>query len=140
MARDSIEVIRMQGAKAVFFEFVDPLDDKKKKEFKSAAEEAPFMIRTLGLGSGIAALAAKGGERMVLAKMICEWLAANDEKGCPHSPWYGSTQTQNCWVQTVLGRIAASSRNEYHAAQIEAMGYVGWIKKLAQAFCPEGDG
>ncbi len=127
---DSVEIIRMHGAKAEFFE--TPRD----REFKAAAEEAPFMIRSLGLGSGIAALAAKGGRRKELAVLISKWLADQ----CPHSPWHGTARQDGCWVRTVLGKIAGSTRNEYRTAQTEALGYAGWIKKLAQAFCPEDDG
>lgn len=130
MQNESIDVIRLRGAKSAFF-----AELPRGKEFKSAVEEAPFLIRSLGLGSGIATLVAKGGQRQTLAKMLCKWLVCE----CVHSPWYGTAKCNDDWVQMVLDKIANGDQKSYRLAQIEAMGYVGWIKRLAQAYCEVSD-
>ena len=159
MSRDSIETERLRGAQRAFAP-VEAWDEKAKKGFRTAAEQAPFMIRTLGLGSGIAALAAKEGERQELAAILARWLL----RDCAYSPcrspdarpdqtpaW--ETQLRNAsaplprgkleeavkreWIKRLLAEIAAGNRAQYRAAQIEALGYAGWIKRLAQAFCPK---
>jgi len=134
MSRDSIELIRMKGAKTAF-------GAARSSEFGKAAEEAPFMIRSLGLGSGIAALAAKGGERFSLAAMIAKWLF---DESCPAKPYDRpdpppDPNDDKEWVKTLLKAITNGSRAQYRTGQIEAMGYAGWIKRLAQAFCPKED-
>lgn len=133
MPRDSIEVIRMRGAKAAFGE-------SQNAKFGKAAAAAPFTLRSLGLGSGIATLAAtKGEEHTKLAVMIAKWLIDGDD----HWTFPGVTRPENAsdenWIRALLAAIATSTRNDYRTAQIEAMGYVGWIKKLAKAFCPDED-
>lgn len=136
MSRDSIEMIRLKGAEAAF-------GNRDDGAFLTAAEEAPFMIRSLGLGSGIASIAAKKGERPVLAGMIAKWLF--DPK-CPATPFQLDDQApapndhdHKGWVRALLGKISTCDRAEYRIAQIEAMGYAVWLKRLAQAFC-EKDG
>ncbi len=130
MPRKSIEVNRMEGAKTAFGE-------TRPSEFRKAAEAAPFTLRSLGLGSGAASLAAAGGEHKTLAAMLARWLL----RDCPHFrlsyPLPARNADDNAWITTLLNAIADASRNDYRGAQIEAVDYIGWIKKLAQAFCPE---
>lgn len=133
MPRDSVETIRLRGAKAAF-------GDRSDKEFRTAAEEAPYMIRSLGLGAGIASLAAKGGKRLELAAMIAKWLF---DENCPNRPFVpGNTppgpNKHSRWVNLALEKIAACDRATYRTAQIEALGYAVWLKRLAQAFCEKG--
>lgn len=132
MPNDSIEVTRMKGAKAAF-------GATRPAEFGKAAAAAPFSLRSLGLGSGVASLAAAGGEQKKLAAMVARWLL----RDCPHyklsNPELAGNADDDDWIEKLLEAIAWASRNEYRAAQSEAMGYIGWIKKLAKAFCPDGD-
>jgi|GEM_PF-5881093 len=129
MSRDSLEKTRLRFADAAM------RDVYGSSEFRTAAEEAPFMIRTLGLGSGIAALAAKEGQRLTLAAMLAKWLL----RDCPHSPYHDANAPEAGppAVKSLLRKIAESDRSAYRLAQIEALGYAGWIKRLAQAFCPK---
>lgn len=126
MPRDSIEVIRMKGATAAF-------GDARSEEFGKSAEAAPFALRSLGLGSGLAALAAKSGQgHKDVAEMIAAWLISD------HAPFTlpkGEGNPETHAVKEALRRIATCSRSDYRKAQTEALGYAGWIKKLAQAFC-----
>ena len=127
MARDSVEVVRMKGAKAAF-------GDKREAAFGKAAAAAPFTLRSLGLGSGVAALAAKGDEHQKIAEMIARWLVEGDNHFTLPEVQGKRDSDQ---INELMRRIAHCSRTDYRKAQIEAMGYVGWIKKLAQAFCPK---
>lgn len=135
MPRDSVETIRLRGAKAAF-------GDRSDKEFRTAAEEAPYMIRSLGLGAGIATLAAKKDkERRELAGMIAEWLF---DANCPSRPFKleedeAEPESPEDWVRLLFKRIAACERATYRTAQIEALGFAVWLKRLAQAFCEKGD-
>jgi CRISPR-associated protein (Cas_Cmr5) len=139
MSRDSIETERLRGGQQAFAP-VEQWDLQRKRSFRTAAEEAPFMIRTLGLGSGIASLAAKEQQRLTLAAIFAQWLL----RDCPHSPYrqeapHPPDHDHRAWVKALLGKIAASDRAAYRSGQIEALGYAGWIKRLAQAFCPRED-
>jgi len=134
MPRDSIEVIRMHGAKAAFGE-------TRSATFGKAAAAAPFAIHTLGLGSGVATLAAEGAEHQVLAGMIAKWLLTGEDRWTfPGATLPSADGSDNDWVHSLLGAISSCSRSDYRMAQTEAMGYVGWIKKLAQALCSMEDG
>jgi len=122
----------MEGATAAF-------GAEQSATFGKAAAAAPFTIRTLGLGSGVATLAAKGDEHKKLAAMIARWLIKDGHWQMPGAnPPINNTEDD--YVRALLAAIATSSRADYRTAQSEAMGYVGWIKKLAKAFCPKEDG
>lgn len=127
----SIDVLRMTEAKIAF-------GDRTSADFKRVAEAAPFTLRSLGLGSGIATLCArKGPHGTVIAAMIARWLLER----CPH-PHYRTESApsgdDDKWAKTLLERLAKGSRAEYRAAQAEALAYATWIKRLAQAFCDDG--
>lgn len=129
MARESIEVCRLRHAERAF-------GASRPGGFRTAAESAPFMLRSLGLGAGIASLAAKEGDRQVLAALIARWLL----EGCPHSRY----TTQDALpagnadvIRVLLQRIGDGDRAAYRAGQIEAIAYATWLKRLAQALCPK---
>lgn len=126
--RHSLEAMRL--ASALFR--VQNLGGNRS-EFRSAAEEAPFLLRSLGLGAGLATLAAKEGERQRFASLVAAWLL----RDCPHTPLRTNDSPT---VAAALAAITASDRTTYRAAQIEAMGYATSLKRMAQALCPKGDG
>lgn len=134
--RDSLSLIRLSAAMAA-------IADHKSNAFLKAAEAAPFTIRANGLGTGLAMLAAKGGQDTVFAALIAQWLL----EGCEHSPLPKAQPTptdDEGWNCKFLSTITTSDRNTYRAAQTEALGYATVLKRLAQAFCPAdgagGDG
>ncbi len=133
MPRESIEVLRMRGVKEEFGE-------QRGTAFGKAAAAAPFTIRSLGLGSGVATLAAgSGDENKKIAAMIARWLIRDGHWTLPETtlPGTDSNDNDDAWISALMVGIAKSSRAEYRIAQIEAMGYAIWIKKLAKAFCRE---
>ncbi len=121
--RDSIELIRLEAAL--------PLVKGKGAGFKTAAEETPFLLRSLGLGAGLSVLIAKGDDRAELGGMIAEWLLHK----CPHRPYPGATGRD---VPAAIAAITAGTRAQYRAAQVEALGFATAIKRLAQALCAKG--
>ena len=123
----SLELIRIKAA----LPLVLGVAEDRKSEFRSAAEEAPFLLRSLGLGAGISTFAAKEGQRAAFAEMLAKWLM----RDCMHSPF--RTATGPCDATVLLTKLAASGRNDYRAAQIEAVGFATSLKRLAQALCPK---
>jgi hypothetical protein len=121
--RDSIVLIRLRGA-------MEAIESHKSNMFLKAAEEAPFTIRSLGLGTSIQAMLSKGNERAEFAELLARWLL----RDCPHSPLGHNADASAKNVLTVLG---TKDRNTYRAAQTEALGYASTLKRLAQAFCPD---
>lgn len=128
--RDSLELIRLRAALVQ----VNGLAQDKRAEFRRAAEEAPFLLRSLGLGAGLSTLAAKEGGRARFAGMLATWLL----RGCLHSPLHQTGDAVT--AADALTAIAGSNRETYRAAQIEAQGYASTLKRLAQALCPKEDG
>jgi CRISPR-associated protein Cmr5 len=108
----------------------DTLKDKLKeqKEFNSHASAMPFMIRANGLGQTAAFYRRKGEQHLYyqLYQLLGDWLAK------PHQPFAGQPD--------LLSAITQSDQNAYLAAQIEALLFLDWVKKLASAFLArEGD-
>lgn len=126
--RHSLEAIRLASALSQVQNLTTD-----RREFRSAAEEAPFLLRTLGLGAGLATLAAKEGGRQEFAKLLAAWLL----RDCPHSPL---TTNNPPTVASALSATTGSDRATYRAAQIEAMGYATSLKRMAQALCPKESG
>lgn len=123
--RDSIELIRLRGALGVF--------ETPQQGFRQAAEGAPFLLRSLGLGAGLSSLAAKEGASAKIAELISAWLLT----GCPHKPL--GTQAAGTTAEHAIAAIVQADRATYRAAQIEAEGFATSLKRLAQALCPKED-
>ncbi len=121
--RDSLEMMRLCAA----LPLVQGLPKHQRGDFRRAAEEAPFLLRSLGLGAGLSTLAAKGGGRQQFAGMLACWLL----RDCP--PGDASSHS----VADALARISAGDRANYRVAQIEAIGFATSLKRLAQALCPK---
>lgn len=97
-------------------------DPKKQKEFNSYASAMPFMIHANGLGQTAAFYRRKGLEHTYyrLYQLLGNWLSQADQ------PFAGTTD--------LLDGITQSSMEAYLAAQVEAMLFLDWVKKLASAF------
>jgi CRISPR-associated protein Cmr5 len=97
-------------------------DAKKQKEFNSYASAMPFMIHANGLGQTAAFYRRKGTDHTYyqLYKLLGDWLRKPDQ------PFAGKTD--------LLDGITQSDMDAYLAAQVEAMLFLDWVKKLASAF------
>jgi CRISPR type III-B/RAMP module-associated protein Cmr5 len=95
---------------------------KEQKEFNSHASAMPFMIRANGLGQTAAFYRRKGTDHLYfqLYKLLGDWLAE------PNQPFERQPD--------LLTAITQSDQDAYLAAQIEALLFLDWVKKLASAF------
>lgn len=114
-ARFALE--RIQALRA---EWADRL--KEQKEFNSHASAMPFMIRANGLGQTAAFYRRKGTDHVYyrLYALLGDWLAE------PQRPFAGE--------RDLLTAITQSDQDAYLAAQVEALLFLDWVKKLASAF------
>lgn len=100
---------------------------KVQKEFNSHASAMPFMIRANGLGQTAAFSRRKGTEHVYyrLYTLLGDWLSQ------PEQPFDG--------IADLLEAITQSDQEDYLAAQIEALLFLDWVKKLASAFLARED-
>ena len=100
---------------------------KEQKEFNSHASAMPFMIRVNGLGQTAAFYRRKGTDHVYyrLYELLGDWLAE------PEQPFAGTAD--------LLEAITQSDQDAYLAAQIEALLFLDWVKKLASAFLARAD-
>ncbi|MBN2886163.1 MAG: type III-B CRISPR module-associated protein Cmr5 [Chromatiaceae bacterium] len=119
-ARFALE--RIQALRA---EWADRL--KEQKEFNSHASAMPFMIRANGLGQTAAFYRRKGTDHIYyrLYTLLGDWLAE------PERPFAGE--------RDLLTAITQSDQDAYLAAQVEALLFLDWVKKLASAFLARED-
>ncbi|MBK1695133.1 type III-B CRISPR module-associated protein Cmr5 [Chromatium weissei] len=103
-------------------DFAKNSDEKSQKEFNSYASSMPFMIHANGLGQTAAFYRRKGEKNTYyeLYKLLGEWLAKDGR------PFAGKSD--------LLNAITQSDQDAYLAAQIEALLFLDWVKKLASAF------
>lgn len=102
-------------------------DPKTQKEFSSHASSMPFMIRANGLGQTAAFYRRKGEGHVYfrLYKLLGDWLS-QDER-----PFSGTPD--------LLDAITRSKQDDYLVAQIEALLFLDWVKKLSSAFLARED-
>ncbi len=102
-------------------------DLKKQKEFNSYASSMPFMIHANGLGQTAAFYRRKGTEHTYykLYELLGDWL---NQSGRPFAN-----------KGDLLDAITQSDQDAYLAAQIEALLFLDWVKKLASAFLARED-
>lgn len=102
-------------------------DLKTQKEFNSHASAMPFMIRANGLGQAAAFYRRKGTEHVYyrLYALLGDWLSQ------PERPFADKSD--------LLEAITHSGQDAYLAAQIEALLFLDWVKKLASAFLARED-
>lgn len=141
MTRQTLTQLRLEHAKAATDAVVRGTRKADHAKYATAAEETPVMIRTLGLGQTVATLAAKkDGGADVLAATLATWLLQD----CPYSPWRTKNpadrvqlpQDDAARTARLLDNIAVAEHGSYRIAQLEAVEYAGWLKRLAQAFVP----
>jgi CRISPR-associated protein Cmr5 len=124
-----LEQRRATQAWQVVMDIKEHQSDKVKKEFAAAASGAPVDIQTNGLGQTMAF-----------------WYAKGYEKGSPKD--HGNNASfilRDCvsiWVMTemhatqpgdLLGWIRTASVDDYRRATAEAIAFLIWVKRFAEA-------
>ncbi|HDN26373.1 MAG TPA: type III-B CRISPR module-associated protein Cmr5 [Thioploca sp.] len=112
-------------------EAANQLDTKNKKEYKSYASALPFMIHANGLGQAAAFYRSKGEKdtHFLLYKLLSDWLTGNvniDGFNKENQPFYGHDD--------LLEGITNEKMPVYMTAQAEAMVFMNWVKRFADAF------
>jgi CRISPR-associated protein Cmr5 len=100
-----------------------------KKKYGSLARKVPTLILTNGLGQTLAFLKAKGkndpaDEHTVLFRHLSRWVLS---QVAPSSP-----ATNGDLLQWVLQNDSAS----YRRATVEALAFLTWLKRFAEAELP----
>jgi CRISPR-associated protein Cmr5 len=114
------------------WECVDEVTSKSqdfKKKYGSLARKVPTLILTNGLGQTLAFLKAKGkndpaDEHTVLFRHLSRWVLS---QVAPSSP-----ATNGDLLQWVLQNDSAS----YRRATVEALAFLTWLKRFAEAELP----
>jgi len=98
------------------------------KEYKSYASQLPFMIHTNGLGQAAAFYRSKGEQdtHFLLYDVLSNWLTEKPQPFHRHDD--------------LLTGITQSDMHIYMAAQAEAMVFMDWVKKFADAFMQDTGG
>lgn len=113
-----------------------------KEEYRSTVRKAPAMIKTNGLGQTLAFLLAKEGKEAEAArrapeeaegflyKHLDEWLCG------PDAPISWPEEVKD---KPLMERIMEVETAVYRQASREALVYLGWLKRFAEA-CFKGKG
>ncbi|MEN8218346.1 MAG: type III-B CRISPR module-associated protein Cmr5 [Pseudomonadota bacterium] len=99
---------------------------EQKKEYRSHVAGLPFMIHANGLGQTAAFFRSKGTEKadyQLLYQLLSDWLKKEGQ------PFHGQNG--------LLEGITNSDMHTYLAAQAEAMVFMNWVRKFADAFMQE---
>lgn len=150
--RRSLQALEQQRAEKAWAQ-VSGVPKDKGKEYHTVVRQAPAMIKTNGLGQMLAFLLAKEkkdarrvrqasknqlGADGLLYKHLEEWLIG-DEGGTPTVedgpirylkapiPWRKADKP------TVIERVIAEDSTVYRQATREALAYLSWLKRFAEA-------
>jgi CRISPR-associated protein Cmr5 len=120
MATTSIQRTQEQERAAKAYTEVSSVKGKLwAKKYKSLVRSAPADIQTNGLGQTVAFWRAKAkDEHKTLYKHVSEWL----------KPKFGYTGELHQWIID-----AGTSSDDYRRATVEAMAYLGWLKRFSEA-------
>ncbi|RMH35738.1 MAG: type III-B CRISPR module-associated protein Cmr5 [Acidobacteria bacterium] len=105
--------------------------DEFKKKYGSLARRVPMLVLTNGLGQTLAFLRAKGkndqsDEHNVLFNHL--------------SAWTMSQVAPNVSDQNLLNWVLKSDSTAYRRATAEALAYLVWLKRFAEAELPTEEG
>ena len=134
---------------------VQAVPDDKGSEYRSLVRKAGAMIKINGLGQTLAFLLAKANvktadsirkahknelnENALLYKQLEEWLVEDDKDANPlisddeikslkaEIPWSNKEKS------TLIERILSNDSATYRLASEEALAYLGWLKRFAEA-------
>lgn len=137
-AGDEIQEKRLQKQKEDLTKRLEKLRTPKgefdwKKNYSSLARKAPMLVLTNGLGQTLAFLKAKGkndpgDEHTVLFRHLSEWVL---NQVAP-----GTTSSNGDLLEWVLDHDSAA----YRRATTEALAFLTWLKRFAEAELPTEEG
>ena len=107
-------------------------------EYRRYVQSFPAVIRTIGLGQTVATWMAKAGSRKekeeqaygLLLDHLEEWLLKSNKS----SPYHSKTSKGG---SKLIHHIGEFDQNDYLLAQAEAILYLDWLKKFANALLVE---
>jgi CRISPR-associated protein Cmr5 len=95
------------------------------KEYRALVRGLPADIQTMGLAQTLAFLQAKGEEQhRKLGSHLNDWLKGSVTGGVDATDWL---------------RLPATTSTESMRATREALSYIVWLKRYAEALIPAGD-
>jgi CRISPR-associated protein Cmr5 len=121
---------------------VEELKKLKEKEkvsygnYKSYAKALPANILMSGLGQAMATVRSRVGKRDGYGQLydhLESWLCGNDADA-PYQNFQASGNRS-----TLLHAITQHDQDTYIRAQAEALAYLEWLRKFAEAFLEDGD-
>ncbi len=112
---------------------VKALQKDRPGNYLSYVNALPAAILMNGLGQALATeRAASDQAHHKLAQHVSDWLLSPEAHTRYDTPV--SDEAQLDAAQRLLGRIVAGDQDAYLWAQTEAIAYVNWLKKFANAF------
>lgn len=102
--------------------------DEFRGKYGTLARKAPALITSMGLGQTLAFLRAKGkndgwDEHTILSRHISGWVVGQIGK-----------------TGDLLDVVRQESSEVYRQATAEALAFLGWLKRFAEAELPEAEG
>lgn len=132
-----MQTIQQQRAKFALDavkEVAEQLTEKSKKEYQSYASALPFMIHANGLGQAAAFYRSKGKEpndpHRLLYNLLSNWLTGENVNNL--AGFQKVNQPFHKHHDLLIG-ITESDMHTYLAAQAEAMAFLEWVKRFADA-------
>jgi CRISPR-associated protein Cmr5 len=98
------------------------------KEYHSHVSALPFMIHANGLGQAAAFYKSKAVKNLdyeLIYQLLSDWLIKDNQ------PFHGRTD--------LLDGITNCDMQAYIAAQAEAMVFINWVKRFAEAYMREAE-
>jgi CRISPR-associated protein Cmr5 len=103
---------------------------KFRDDYKNFAKRAPANIQTNGLGQTLAFWRSKGkGDRGEAAEVIYRDI----------SQWVLEEMKWSSDNDDLLKKVTECSTNEYRRATIEAMAFLNWLRRFAEAELGDGE-
>lgn len=129
--RQTLEQRRAEQAYTDVKQIDDARNTSLQKGYSSLARKAPAMIQSNGLGQTLAFLRAKAGhkqqgEHWLLYHHLSTWITGQ-------MPPKQSSDNLLEWVITQDSQV-------YRQATTEALAYLNWLKRWAEAVLPDGEG
>lgn len=144
-ARAPTQTLEQRRGHRAWKHVIEPATKEVGRDYRGLVRKAPAMIKTNGLGQFLAFLLAKANQdareleapdakpsraEAVLYRHMALWLCSKDSP----VPW-GEIQG------TLMERVLSADSWVYRQAAGEALAYVGWLKRFAEAqYGGEGEG